>query len=618
MDDLIIEKTDQGVEIYRKNGLALTSASDFQLEKEAKAKAKEGTETIKLSRDDYIYDFQNWQLGGLKALADNESLILSSAPGLIKSEQAESFLTLAKMYLANGMGAEAVGFLDMATELLPELARNPDYKAILGASHALNGHYEQAFKILGDPKISDKQDVRFWRTFALAKLQDWQQAETLLPATFAAMRTYPTEVTAPLALMLGESALRAGDLKRWSELSSILRDNKADLRPHYLAAYQYLEGESLRQNNKLDETIKIWSDLAEGKDDLYKVKAGLALTRLEREERDLPVSEAVDRLEKIRFSWRGDDLEAQVNYWLGRIYFEYKDYVKGLNIMRDAASFATGPHLGQKVTAEMTQEFSNLFLGEDLKTIAAPEAAALYDRYSELIPGGEKGDTIARNLAERLLKANLYQKSAELLSYQLNNRLKGADAYNVAVRLSGIYLLDNKPDEAMDALSKAKDISANDPSLATKENIERLTLIEAQIMAQNNQPAQALAMLEEKISTPQINKLRADIAWKSGFWEDAAVALSDIIEDEIGVIVDTVNAEQADLIMRRAVALSLAGDRIRLGAMRKKYTPAINKTDKAKVFEVITRPRRGGELADRDTLMSIVSEVDLYEGFLAE
>ena len=50
--------------------------------------------------------------------------------------------------------------------------------------------------------------------------------------------------------------------------------------------------------------------------------------------------------------------------------------------------------------------------------------------------------------------------------------------------------------------------------------------------------------------------------------------------------------------------------------MREKYSDAMSQTDKARIFEVITRPRQSAALADRETLMGIVSEVDLFSDFL--
>jgi hypothetical protein len=42
----------------------------------------------------------------------------------------------------------------------------------------------------------------------------------------------------------------------------------------------------------------------------------------------------------------------------------------------------------------------------------------------------------------------------------------------------------------------------------------------------------------------------------------------------------------------------------------------MTQTDKAKQFEVVTRPRQNILLADRRTIDSIVSEIDLFKGFL--
>jgi hypothetical protein len=68
--------------------------------------------------------------------------------------------------------------------------------------------------------------------------------------------------------------------------------------------------------------------------------------------------------------------------------------------------------------------------------------------------------------------------------------------------------------------------------------------------------------------------------------------------------------------MQRAVALNLSSNRIGLANMREKYSDSMAQTDKARVFEVITRARQSGALADRETLMGVVSEVDLFKQFL--
>lgn len=70
------------------------------------------------------------------------------------------------------------------------------------------------------------------------------------------------------------------------------------------------------------------------------------------------------------------------------------------------------------------------------------------------------------------------------------------------------------------------------------------------------------------------------------------------------------------LILQRAVALNLSGDRIGLANLREKFAEAMSQTNKARLFDVVTRPRKNAGLADRETLLSTVSEVDLFADFL--
>ena len=53
-----------------------------------------------------------------------------------------------------------------------------------------------------------------------------------------------------------------------------------------------------------------------------------------------------------------------------------------------------------------------------------------------------------------------------------------------------------------------------------------------------------------------------------------------------------------------------------LANMRTQYQAVMDKTERGKMFEVITRPRKVASLADRETISSIVSEVDLFKDFL--
>ena len=92
--------------------------------------------------------------------------------------------------------------------------------------------------------------------------------------------------------------------------------------------------------------------------------------------------------------------------------------------------------------------------------------------------------------------------------------------------------------------------------------------------------------------------------------------MEDVILDENISLTRPLSDEHAMLILQRAVALNLSGDRIGLANMREKYAEAMRQTSKSRLFEVVTRARKNAELADRRTLLSTVSEVDLFADFL--
>lgn len=611
VDDLDVKITSEGVEISRSAGLAILGEEQVTgVEKESFA-----DRMSKPVDDRRIFNFAEWRMGGLNALNENENVILSSMPSMTKATQIENLITLAKMELSNGRGAEALGFLEYAQIELPELVQNPEFLSLKGVAEAFAWKTDEAFQDLSSPILENYEEIQIWRAFALADLGDWQQAYDVLPANMSAVRDYPPEVLNRLGAVLAEIYLRGGDVKKAERFFDFKADDELNLAN--ASALKYLQGEALRQQGKPDETKKLWKELAEGRDDLYRVKAGLALTRLLMEDGSIKPAEAIDRLERLRYAWRGDELEAQVNYWLGRTYFESGEYVKGLTIMRDAASLVPDTILGQRIAGDMSSLFTGFFMDEGLKDISPLDSVALYKEFEELVPPGEKGNLVISNLAEHMVQADLLDRAAEFLKYQIDHRLSGDEAARTATRLAAINLIDKNPREAMTALNKAVGFIRQLPEeVATKSRFEELSLLRARALSQDGKTDQALAILETLDPNPEVNRLRADIAWQSGFWDDAAYALEDVILDENISLTRPLSDEHAMLVLQRAVAQNLSGDRIGLANLREKYGEAMSQTNKAQLFDVVTRPRQSAGLADRDTLLSTVAEIDLFGDFL--
>lgn len=615
VDDLEVSLTERGVEIARPGGLAVLPESVV-----GSAALEEQPPIFKGAASAFsgpkIFNFGEWQRIPFAALEKNRNLVLAALPQYTKAARAEDLVALAKAYLLSGFGAEALGFLDFAAQELPDIAKNPEFIALQGMANAFDGKSDIALAYLQRPPLRQYEEVGYWKAYVLADLGDWQQAIDVLPANLGPFYEYPGQVSRRVALVLSEVLLRAGKVDKADDLLALVEHYKSDLDAPMTAALSYLRGESARQKGQKQRALDIWSKLEKGPDDLYRVKAGLAVTRLLDEEGAIPTEKVIDRLERLRYAWRGDEVEALVNYWLGDAYFRKKDYVKGLTIMRDAAEVAGQTELGRRVTADMSKAFTTLFMGPDLEKLSALDAVALYEQFSELSPPGAEGDRLARMLAEHLVRADLLDRAASILDKQVNTRLKGEDKIRVGKRLAVIHLLNRQPQKALATLSKIEDaLKLELPGPAREASEYEITLLRARALAQDNRAEPALALLKDMRPDPGINRLRADISWQAGFWGEAADALGQVLEDQAPAG-EPLNEKQAQILMNLAVALNLSSDRIAIANLREKYGLLMSKTAKAHQFEVITRARRNAVLADRETLMSVVSEVDLFKEFL--
>ncbi len=624
VDDLSITKTERGILITRPQGLALASESDqqqakiFQSQKEdVHGEGDEQHDEHGKKEDHNLYKFKSWALGSTEEITKNQNALLAAFPDKSESRRVEDLITLGKMMLSHGLAAEALGYFDFAADELPGLVQSAEFKALRGAAYALDWKSEDALRDLLHKSLKDQDEVKYWTAYVLADLGDWQQAASVLPKDYKALYSYPNHIAHKLALSLAEVNLRAGKINIAKELLAFVGSSDEDISPPNLAALKYLQGEASRQQGDIEQTKELWQKLAGGDDDLYSVKAGLALTILESNEKKIDSNEVVDRLEGLRYAWRGDDLEAQVKYWLGKGYFDKDEFIVGLSIMRDAASVSGQTALARRIASDMAKTYTDLFMGPKLKDVPALEAVAIYEQFQELTPLGAQGNKLEQNLAEHLVRSNLLKRAAKMLSHQVNHRLSGEEKLRVAIRLAAIELKDDNPQKAVNALAKAnEEIRKLKDSPQKADQQKEIELLRIRAYAQNKEYDKSLSLLEKLEPSKTVSRLKADIAWKAGYWEQAAKHLNAVIIDENLTPESNLTPEQADLILNRAIALNLSDKPIALANIRAKYTPLMTPTGKANQFEVITRPRRIISVDDREALLATVAEVEIFKDFL--
>lgn len=596
-----------------------------------------------------IFNLSRWEMGGAESLGRNMHALMMELSAKGGDVGTEDILTMAKLNVANDRGAEALGLLRMALNKVPELEDNPEFNALRGAATALAYKYDEAILDFSREGVKKFNDVQYWTAYALAGLEDWKQAIAVLPQNLDMVATYPMGIRMPMVLTFAEVALRGGNVPRALEILDILRPNLATLPLPYASYWNYLAGEAARQGGQPDKAIEYWEPLVkDGKDDLFRAKAGLSLTKLLLDQKKIKPADAINTLEGLRYAWRGDELEALINLRLGQVYIDNNDYLKGLSVLRNASTLTPGSDINRETRDYMSRTFRDIFNNDRIRNISPLEAIGLHEEFKDLAPPGDESDRYVEKLAERLVEAELLGRAASLLEYQVNNRLQGDKKAEIAVRLSAIRLLDGNPDGALRSLEIAQDTldkisgAKPDPAAATTETQKtdatptgaattdapkaaakfdpekqrQVHLLKARAHSMKKETDKAIAILEGMRPDADVNRLRTDIAWTAGRWEEAALALNDLLTTEDISARRPLTDYQRDLVLNRAIALNLSGNRVALANLRERYNAQMKDTTKGQMFEIVTRPRRPDMIGSRQAIDSMISEIDLFQGFV--
>ena len=185
-----------------------------------------------------------------------------------------------------------------------------------------------------------------------------------------------------------------------------------------------------------------------------------------------------------------------------------------------------------------------------------------------------------RRLADRLVSVDLLDQAAELLQYQVDNRLQGAARAQVATRLAVIYLMNHKPDKAQAVLRATRTAD-----LSNEIRVPRL-MIEARALSdlgRHDFALEVIAGLEGRESL----RLRSDIYWASRNWQKAAEHIELLYGDRWKSFEPLSDVERADML-RAGVGYALAEDKLGAARLRDKYAAKMAQGPDGRAFDVVT------------------------------
>jgi hypothetical protein len=597
-DDLAVAVDQSRIKISRPMGLVLNAASE----------PVPGTPS-QLSRPGdgpAFIDFARWSQAPGKGFLDAERQLRLKVTQQKPQDVNHARLVLARFYLANQFGAEALGLIDLIQATDPTLQGDAQLQTMRAAADYMMGRYRDAHNDLSASAFDSDPHAAFWRGLIDGELGDEAGARTALTQADPVISHYPADWQSRAHIAQANAALAAGSLE---SADAALSRVPHDLPKPLLLASELARANLYARENRMRDAFALF-DAVENSDDEHAaahaifdhVTAGLTA-------RTMPTATAIDMLEKLRYRWRGDALELQTLRKLGALYFSTQHWREGLQTLRVASDNFPEDELARQAQDDMRGAFFTLFLKGGADKMSPVQALALFYDFIDLTPIGADGDEMIRRMSDRLMAVDLLEPAAKLLDYQVTKRLDGVAQSQVAARLAMVYLMDHKAKEALAALRNTRIAGLPDDI-----NHQRM-ILESRALAALKQWDQAIDTIAVD-EAPDSQRLRADIYWESGNWAVAGQKAEELLGADWDGAAPLSDADRQE-VMRAAIAYSLANDEASLDRLRTHFAAKMKASSDASAFVVVTQNIDAQGAAFRD-LAGKIASIDTLENFMKD
>jgi len=598
IDDLRVRTLRQGVEISG-TSLELSPVGAGVAASAKLASLRPLAKILKL--DKWILDKpEDYFPKKLELLAD----IATATP----EQRTDARFNMARFYLANGYGAEALGVMGVIASADPDITKTPEFNMLIGGSRFLMGRYDEADLNFSKPDLVNNDEARLWRALIVAARGDLSTAGFELRRVGGIARSYPVPLRTPVGRLIAKAAIEIGDVKQAEDYLSLLRLDNTD--PAALAELDYIEARLLQLGGDDDGAIKKWDSAIENGRRKVKVQASFARMELMLNIDRMSRPEAIRILEGMRFIWRDDEFEFNLLRRLGDYYIEEGRFRDGFLVLRQAATVFRDNVEAPQVTQKMTDTFNYLYLNDGDEVLTPVRAIGLYEEFKELTPAGSNGDLMIRKLADRLVRVDLLDSAAALLENQIKFRLKGELKASVGTRLALVRIIAREYDQALQALDDSLE-----PNLPEELSIERRHLRAQALMGAGNKDAALELLKTDKTSNGDL--LKAEMYWQGSDWAKSSLFLKRMLTASGAKPNELLDTDQATIVLNLAVAMTLSGNERALKRLRRDYTGPMEVTNYKDAFNLVTSPGRLG-LIPPGAVSALVKDAENFKTFLSD
>ncbi|SDU24225.1 hypothetical protein [Stappia sp. ES.058] len=516
-------------------------------------------------------------------------------------------MALSRFYLAHGFAHEALGLMRLAAEDEPALSRDPSFNLLMGAAQALASRPREADDYLERPGLANNADAAVWRTITSAALGNWTDARIAMSRGRAVVGNYPILVQTEFNLGAARTMVEVND---YGQAAAVLSEIDPSLATEKQAArYDIIRGQIADASGRSREALTAFDLVERSGERPLAAEAVYRGLRIRHRDGDITTTETVEKLSGLAASWRGDETELKTLRFLAQLHVQNGEYRKAFEAMQSAVQADGDADTTRLLQDEMGAVFANLFLNGEADSMSPIKSLALFYDFREMTPIGRRGDEMVRGLANRLVAMDLLDQASELLRHQIDNRLKGAARSQIAADLGVVYLMDRKPEEALQVLNKTRQAKL------PRELERQRNMVEARALTESGRPDLALEIVRN-MRGEDVERLRADTLWAAQSWREASEQLEGIVGGRWSDAIPLADQERAD-ILKAAIGYSLADDTFSLSRLKTKFSAKMSDSPEAEAFRVVTRPaeERGVEFM---SVLDSLESVDSLDIFLTE
>lgn len=596
-DDVRVRLRPDGVLITRAGGLTLSSSRMSGLD--------EVQSSISDSARLGFVDYERWAAGGPAEFSEQANLLERAIAELEPTQTLGPRLELTRLYLANDLGAEAMGQLDLITESDPELRAEPSFAAMRGVANVLMHRPEAARQDLASFGLRDDPHASLWRGLTAVQERKWSEALQHFRKGEFAISEYPADKQVRFRIGALRAAVEANDFASADLHHRLLP--KIELSRAATGEVKVLHARLLNGLGRSIEALDVLKEVLDLGDRKAEAEALFHYALLGRELDQIDRRELREKLETLAVIWRGDDLELKTLRLLASFYIKDDEYRNALQVMKVAVTSYPRAKLSTEIHEDMTSLFEELYLSGKADSLTPVEALALYYEYRELTPVGRRGDEMIRKLADRLISVDLLDQAVEILEHQVDKRLIGAARAQVAAKLAMVHLMNRKPEQALQTIRRTRQ------AILPQRIQEQRRLIEARALSELGRTDSAVGLLA-RMETADAVRLKAEAYWIGERWQMAGETFEQLL-GESAAGKEPLSAVQRNDVLRSAIAFVLADDRLGLDRVRQKYDAKMAGTPDESAFVVVTRPLNRDSIAFRNLAREIAS-IDTLEAFL--